>query len=172
MLAIKILSHRSKTTSVAFDVLVHVAATLSVLHADLTTLAVDGQGPAAAALGRGIVLASDVAGRLIKALRALELVAAVALAAVLSAGDGESKPLALGDALFIAHGANVGTTFAVESAGGIILETTGILVAADLIASTRSASRSGCSSGHGDSLVDGVYSGGLALVRGAGRRSG
>lgn len=146
--------------------LVRVATKLGVSHVDFASSAEDAQGPASTAGVRLVTLAGAVAAGLIELLRANNLVAAVALAAVLGTGDGESQRLAAVDALLVGHGTDIGANLAVENAVLGILEATSVLEAANLLGDGSRGWGGRLAGGNSDGLVDGVSLGRSAGVGG------
>lgn len=147
------------------------ATGLGSLHGDGASLAVDADGPAAAADLLAVALAGGAALGVGKLGRADELVTAVALATVLGSSEGEALADAVGNALLVGHGAKVGQDIAAEDAADVVLVAAGVGVSADgggggvVLGARGSSSSSGGrrASSDGDGLCDGADVGRAAL---------
>lgn len=157
----------SAAGAVAVGVLLR-AAGLGSGHANGAGLAVDADGPASTANLLGVTLASNGALRLGELGRADELVTTVALATVLSSGNGEALANAVGNALVVGHGAKVGQNITAQNTANVVLVAASVGVSTDsggrvTLGSNSSGSR-GRTSSDGDGLSDGVDVGGTALL--------
>lgn len=146
--------------------LVRMATKLGVSHVDFASSAEDAQSPASTASVRLVALAGAIAAGLIELLRANNLVAAVALAAILGTSDRESQRLAAVDALLVGHGTDIGANLAVENAVLSILEAAGVLEAANFLGDGSRGGGRRLAGGNSDGLVDGVSLGRSACVGG------